>query len=204
MTVTTTTGKAASTSVPVHPLLAQRWSARGFDPAHELDEAQQQALLEAARWAPSANNSQPWRFLVARRGDEAFTRLFGTLAPGNQTWAGAASALLLVAAQTVDDAGRSRPWALYDTGQAVACLVTQAQAHGLSAHQMGGFDEAAVRAEFDLGDDLTPVVVVAVGRADATADLPEPLAARERSPRTRHAVEALLLPAEAPRRRSAA
>jgi len=150
-------------------------------------------LLEAARWAPSAQNSQPWRFLVTRRGDEAHSRLFATLAPGNQTWAGAASALVLVAARTVGDDGRPQPWALYDTGQAVAALVTQAQADGLAVHQLGGFDTAAVRAEFGLGDALTPVVIIAIGRRDDIADLPEPLAARENAPRARRPVSDLLL-----------
>ena len=84
--------KTASTAVQVHPLLAERWSPRGFDPAHELDEEAVTALLEAARWAPSAQNSQPWGFLVTHRGEQAHARLFDALAPGNRAWAGAASA----------------------------------------------------------------------------------------------------------------
>ena len=191
--------KTASTSVPVHPLLAERWSPRGFDRAHEIGDEALSALLEAARWAPSAQNSQPWRFLVTRRGEPAHDRLFAALAPGNQAWAGAASALILVAARTAGDDGRPQPWALYDTGQAVAALVTQAQADGLSVHQMGGFDTGAVRAELGLGENLTPVVVLAVGRHDSKAGLPEPLAAREAAPRTRHPLGDLLLPAPAAR-----
>jgi nitroreductase len=185
--------KTATTAVPVHPLLAERWSPRGFDPAYELSDQALTALLEAARWAPSAQNSQPWRFLVTRRGEEAHDRLFAVLAPGNQTWAGTASALVLVAARTVGDNGGPNSWAWYDTGQAVAALVTQAQADGLAVHQMGGFDAAAVRAEFGLGDTLTPVVVLAVGRCDGTA-LSEPLAVREAAPRTRRPLSDLLLP----------
>jgi len=186
--------KTASTAVPVHPLLAERWSPRGFDRTHELGDAALTALLEAARWAPSAQNSQPWRFLVTRRGEEAHGRLFAALAPGNRAWAGTAIALILVAARTVGDNGSPQPWALYDTGQAVAALVTQAQADGLAVHQMGGFDVAAVRAEFGLGDILTPIVVLAIGRRDGTADLSEPLAARETAPRTRQPLSDLLLP----------
>src|SRR5258705_8038077 len=186
--------KTASTTVPVHPLLAERWSPRGFDRAHEIGDEALSALLEAARWAPSAGNSQPWRFLVTRRGEPAHDRLYAALAPGNQTWAGAASALILVAARTAGDDGRPQPWALYDTGQAVAALVTQAQADGLSVHQMGGFDTGAVRAELGLGQDLTPVVVLAVGHHDTEAGLPGPLAAREGAPRTRLPLSDLLLP----------
>ena len=191
--------KTASTTVSVHPLLAERWSPRGFDRAHEIGDEALAALLEAARWAPSAGNSQPWRFLVTRRGEPAHDRLFAALAPGNQAWAGAASALILVAARTAGDDGRPQPWALYDTGQAVAALVTQAQADGLAVHQMGGFDTDAVRAGFGLADGLTPVVVLAVGRQDSAAGLPAPLAAREAAPRTRHPVSDLLLPAPAAR-----
>jgi len=188
--------KTASTTVPVHPLLAERWSPRGFDQEHELGDVDLAALLEAARWAPSAGNSQPWRFLVTRRGEPGHDRLFAALAPGNQAWAGAASALILVAASTAGDDGRPQPWALYDTGQAVAALVTQAQADGLSVHQMGGFDTDAVRAGFGLSDSLTPVVVLAIGRHDGQAGLPEPLAARETAPRTRRPLSDLLLRAQ--------
>ena len=186
--------KAASTTVPVHPLVAERWSPRGFDREHELGDEALYALLEAARWAPSSANSQPWRFLVTRRGEDAHGRLFRALAPGNQAWAGTASALVLVAARTATDEGDPQPWALYDTGQAVATLVTQAQADGLSVHQMGGFDTAAVRAEFGLDTTLTPIVVLAIGRHDSTADLPEPFAAGEAARRTRQPIADLLLP----------
>ncbi len=187
--------RTADTAVPVHPLLAERWSPRGFDRTHQISEDSLTAVLEAARWAPSAANSQPWRFLVTRRGDEEHSRLFAALAPGNQAWAGAASVLILVAARTAGNEGQAQPWALYDTGLAVAALVTQAQAEGLAVHQMGGFDTGAVRAEFGLDGSLTPVVVIAVGQPDADADLPAPLAAREAAPRTRHPVSDLLLPA---------
>jgi nitroreductase len=186
--------KVASTTVPVHPLVAERWSPRGFDRAYELGDQALTALLEAARWAPSSRNSQPWRFLVTRRGEDAHGRLFATLAPGNQAWAGTASALVLVAARTATDDGRPQGFALYDTGQAVATLVTQAQADGLSVCQIGGFNTAAVRTEFGLDDTLTPVVVLAIGRQDSAADLPERFAAHEAAPRTRRPVSDLLLP----------
>lgn len=196
--------KTAETAVPVHPLLAHRWSPRGLDATHEIDQRAVLALLEAARWAPSANNSQPWRFLVGHRGDDVFGSLLAVLAPGNRSWAHSASVLVLVAAQTVDDACRPRPWALYDAGQAVAALSVQAEADGLSVHQMGGFDAAAARHEFRLEATLSPLVVLAVGRRDPDADLPEPLAARERAPRSREPLEALLLAVPESRARRAA
>jgi nitroreductase len=185
--------KLAATQVPLHPLLAGRWSPRGFDRAHALEPAQLTALIEAARWAPSANNTQPWRFLVANRGDEAFDDLFGVLYPGNQQWAGAASALILVAAEIVDVDGNARAFALYDTGQAVANLVAQAVHEDLSVHQMGGFDRAAAVTRFALPDGVEPVVVIAVGRHDPDAPLSETFAERERAPRVRRPAEELLL-----------
>lgn len=186
-------GKTADTSAALHPLLAERWSPRGFDPSHNVDDEQLTALLEAARWAPSANNSQPWRFLTGRRGDPDFDRLADLLLPGNQSWAPVASALILVTARTVNDTGRVLPWALYDTGQAIASLTVQASAEGLFVHQMGGFDADAARLQFDLGDTLEPVVMVAVGQFDPRAPLAEPLATRERAPRSREELDALLL-----------
>lgn len=185
--------KTAETSVPVHPLLAQRWSPRAFDPVHRLGDEQVTALLEAARWAPSANNSQPWRFLVAHRGEPHFQALLGDLALGNRIWAASASVLILVAAETTDETGGQRPWALYDTGSAVAALSTQAEVEGLSVHQMGGFDAVGVQQEFGLDGTLTPVVVLAVGLRSERINLPEPLASRERAPRVRLPLDELLL-----------
>ena len=126
--------KIAVTAAPLHPLLAQRWSPRAFDPQYELTDAQLTALLEAARWAPSASNTQPWRFAVARRGAAAHAAVFDALAPGNQAWAHAASALIVAAAETVGPDGAERSWAVYDTGQAVAHLLVQAQHEGLTVH----------------------------------------------------------------------
>jgi nitroreductase len=183
----------AVTTAPLHPLLAGRWSPRGFDAAHRLAPAQLTALLEAARWSPSAGNSQPWRFVVAERGGAAFERLVGTLSGNNRRWAGRASALLVVLAETTDPEGRPRTYGLYDTGQAVAHLVTQAQAEGLSTHQMGGFDQAAVVQEFGIDPRFTPVVVIAVGVRQEEHGLPEDLAAREAAPRERLPLADLLL-----------
>ena len=147
---TAATRKTASTTVSVHPLLAERWSPRGFDRAHEIGDEALSALLEAARWAPSAGNSQPWRFLVTRRG-AAVTGSSPSSPPAIRPGRGGQRAYPGRGAHR----GRrrpSQPVALYDTGQAVAALVTQAQADGLSVHQMGGFDTDAVRAGLGLAE----------------------------------------------------
>jgi nitroreductase len=185
--------KPAITQVPLHPLLATRWSPRSFDAGHAPSSSQLTALLEAARWAPSANNTQPWRFLVTTRGQQAYEDLYALLAPGNQKWAGAAGALILVAAETVGADGNARPFAHYDTGQAVAHLVAQAGHEGLVAHQMGGFDRPGAAEKFALPAGTEPVVVVAVGRHDPAVTLEEPFASRERAARTRLSVEEIQL-----------
>jgi nitroreductase len=185
----------------LHELLAARRSTRAFDDGHELPAEELRGLLEAARWAPSANNSQPWRFVVAQRGSAEFETLFGSLAEGNRAWAGAASALLLAAAESSDDTGSVRPWAVYDVGQAVAHLTVQAQAYGLDVHQMGGFDASAVRRELALPANVDPVVVIAVGVHGPDVVLPSPYAEREVAPRTRRPLPELLLapaPADLP------
>jgi nitroreductase len=183
----------AVTDAELHPLLAQRWSARGFDAGHALGDAELSALLEAARWAPSAANTQPWRFVVARRGESVYERLVALLAPGNVLWAPVASALILVAAATQDDEGQPQPWARYDVGQAAAHLTVQATALGLTVHQMGGFDAAGAASEFGLPEGVEPQAVIAVGRLDPDAVLPEALAAREVAPRSRRPLADLLL-----------
>ncbi|WP_347059671.1 nitroreductase family protein [Blastococcus sp. HT6-30] len=192
-----TVSKTAVTAVPLHPLLAGRWSPRGLDTAHELTDVQLTALLEAARWAPSANNSQPWRFAVARRGTPEFAAVQEALAAGNQLWAHAASALVVVAAETAGPDGAPRPWAVYDTGQAVAHLSVQAEHEGLAVHQLGGFDRDRVAALLDLPAPVVPLVVLALGRRDEEAQLPEALAARERTARERLPLDTLLVPVPA-------
>jgi nitroreductase len=192
--------RAAQTTVPLTPLLAERWSPRSFDDAHRLAPDELTALLEAARWAPSAGNSQPTRFLVAHRGDDAHAGLVELLAPGNRAWAPAASALVLVLAEESDAQGRPRPWASYDAGLAVAQLTVQAQALGLGVHQMGGFDRAGAAGRLDLPAGLRPLVVLAVGRPADAARLPAELAAREQAPRERRPLGELLVRSAAQRR----
>lgn len=185
--------KRAVTDAVLHGPLVERWSPRGFDAGHDIDDATIATLLEAARWAPSASNTQPWRFLPARRGTPEFAALTEVLTPTNRVWAPAASVLLLAAAQTTDASGERLRWAEYDTGQAVATLTVQAHVDGLFVHQMGGFDAEAVCRAFGLPHSITPLTVVAIGRLDPDAVLPEPLAERERAVRVRVPVTALRL-----------
>src|SRR4051794_15148603 len=195
MTATTSpVSKAATTAAPLHPLLAERWSPRALDAGHDLPVDQLTALLEAARWAPSASNTQPWRFAVALRGSAEYDAVLDALAPGNRAWAHAASALVIAAAETAGPDGAPRPWAVYDTGQAVAHLSVQAEHEGLAVHQLGGFDRDRVAALLAAPGEVTPLVVLVVGRRADEVQLPEPFASRETAARDRLPLDQLLLP----------
>ncbi|WP_112134991.1 nitroreductase family protein [Glycomyces dulcitolivorans] len=182
----------ATTAVPIHPLLASRHSTRAFTPDVDLSDAQVAALLEAARWAPSAGNTQPWRFLLARRETGEFKRVLDCLNPGNRDWASHASALL-VAVRTDANAKGPLSHAMYDLGQAMAHLTFQAAAEGLTVRQMGGFDAAALAAEFDLEAPLVPTTVAAIGVAGDPAALAESVAGPDRNVRVRLDVDDLLI-----------
>ncbi|HET7723223.1 MAG TPA: nitroreductase family protein [Propionibacteriaceae bacterium] len=185
--------RTAATDAPILDVLAERFSTRVFDPRVTIDEAALASALEAARWAPSANNTQPWRFIVTRRGTEAFDAIYRSLRDFNKSWAGDASALVVAAATTTSEDGRPMPYAQYDTGQAVAHFTVQAHAAGLATHQMGGFDRDAVRAAFDLPDDIAPLTVIAVGALGSLEETSEEVRAREAAPRTRRAISESVL-----------
>lgn len=190
MTTATTAPTTTPTTTALHPLLAGRHSPRAFDAGVDLTAEQLGLLLDAARWAPSASNTQPWRFLAGRRGDRAFTALLAALAPGNQEWARDAAALVLVAAETVDAEGALRPWAVYDAGQAAAHLTAQATALGLAVRQMGGFVPADLPA---LPEHVTPLAVVAVGVPLPAERIPADHPAHRLHPRSRRPLDELLL-----------
>lgn len=177
-------------AVTLHPLLATRVSTRAFDPAGTVSADQLRTLLEAARWSPSAGNTQPWRFLVGRRGDEAYRTILGTLNGGNRTWAGNAAVLLL----GVYDTGGDRPLshAAYDLGQSLAHLTVQAAEEGLAVHQMGGFAADGAREAFGIPERYVPFIAVAIGPAGDPAELPEDLRAREATRRRKPLAEIAL------------
>jgi nitroreductase len=187
------TRRSAETSVPLVPLLEERWSPRSFDPTAEITDRQLDALLEAARWAPSASNKQPRRFIVGRRGTATFDAIADALMGFNAAWAPNASALIVALAEVPAGTADQPSWAEYDLGQAVAHLTVQAHAEGLHTHQMGGVEWDRIVAAFDLTDDLKPLTVTAVGVVDEADKLNEALAARERAPRTRLPLDELVL-----------
>ena len=169
----------------LHPLLAGRWSPRGFDDRYELRQAELESMLEAARWAPSAGDAQPWRFVVARRDTPAYKRILTALTDDDQRWAGRAS--VLVAAGHV---GGADP---YELGQAVAHLGVQAVALGLHTRQVLEFDAAALHQDLDLPAAVRLHAVVAAGRLGDPATLPPDLRRLEFRLRERRPIGELLL-----------
>lgn len=169
-------------------MLAERWSPRAFDAENAIDEAKLAASLEAARWTPSANNSQPWRFIVARRGTALHAQVVDALVGFNQAWAVNAAVLVVAVAETATEDGTPITHALYDLGQAVAHFSVQAHHEGLLVHQMSGFDPEAVREFADLEPRFSAVTVFAVGEFGDVTALPEVLQQRETAPRVRRPI----------------
>ncbi len=169
---------------PVAPLFLKRWSPRAFD-AVEMPEEDLLTMFEAARWAPSAFNSQPWRFLYARRGDQDWERFLGLLIPWNQSWAHSASALIYVLSDRLPmtDKATGQPSAShthsYDAGAAWACFALQAARMGYQAHGMSGVDFDRVQEELAVPERYRVEAAAAVGRIGDPETLPEKLRARE-------------------------
>lgn len=178
--------KPADTHIPIHDLLARRWSPRAF--AEQPVESDKLAsLFEAARWAPSSSNEQPWRFVVATKDDPAaYDRLLACLLEGNRKWAFRAPVLLMsVARMQFEDDGKPNRHAFHDTGMALENLLLQATALGLVAHPMAGFNIEQARADLKIPAGFEPVAMVAVGYPGDPALLPDYLQQREANPRQR-------------------
>lgn len=190
--ITDTLDRSADTDQALLPALSERWSPRGFDAAAVIDERALTTVLEAARWAPSASNSQPSRFIVARRGSDDFATIEQGLMGFNRSWASAASVLIVNIAELVTD-GKENRWARYDLGQAVAHLSVQAQHEGLHSHQMGGVDTDALSSAFGLAENHVIVSVTALGVLADVSTLDPALLERESAPRTRKPLSELLL-----------
>lgn len=186
--------RSAVTSVPISPTLTERWSPRAYDPSREVPAELLTAALEAARWAPSANNSQPWRFIVGARGTDTFEKIRSGLLSFNQAWTENAGALVLNVVDTQLEEGQRDNWHDYDLGQSVAFFVAQANRDGLHTRQMGGIDPDALAAAFGLDTNRYRVMtVVALGYLGDADALPEPLREREHAPRARKALDEIVL-----------
>lgn len=183
----------AKTATPIHPVLTNRRSPRSFDANATISNEDLLAILEAARWAPSSNNFQPWRFHVGVRGDEVFNTALATLAPFNQSWANRASALVVVSIMNQNEDGTPRPISGYDAGLAVSQLTFEAHSRDQVVHQMAGFDAIKAVQAFELPIEIEPIVVIAIGTQAPAEQLEGILLERETAPRQRKELSEIVL-----------
>ena len=179
--------KPAETSVPIHELLSRRWSPRAFSD-QRIPTSEIQRLLEAARWASSCFNEQPWVFILAAKDQKPeYRTLLECLVEGNQEWAGQAPLLILtVAKMQFSHNNQANRHAYHDVGLAVGNLVTQATALNLVVHQMAGIHRERIQDTYSLPSGYEPVTALAVGYHGDPNNLSRPLLEREQSPRTRN------------------
>lgn len=185
--------KPAETLYPIHDLLQRRWSPRAFSD-RMVEPERLLSLWEAARWAPSCFNEQPWSFIAATKEDpHEYSRLLSCLLEGNVAWARHAPVLMTsVAKKHFDYDGSPNPHAWHDVGQAVTSLTVQATALGLAVHQMAGILPDKIRELYQVPDQYEPVAGIALGYPGNPDSLPETLRKKELAPRVRRAIYELV------------
>jgi len=160
---------------PIEPYILNRWSPRAMS-GEEMSDEELMTLFEAARWAPSSYNNQPWRFIYARRETQHWQTFFDLLGEFNQSWCKNASALVVVAARkTFEYNGKPSVTHAFDTGSAWENLAIQATATGYVAHGMEGFDYQAAASTLHVPDDHVVLAMIAIGKPGKKEDLPEDL-----------------------------
>lgn len=189
--------KVADTLPSVHDLIRARWSPRAFS-GRDVSDADLKTVFEAARWAASSYNEQPWRFLVGRKSDpEAYGKILSVLAPFNQAWAKSAPVLFIMAAKrTFSHSGMQNLYAIHDAGQALAHIFLQATALGLHAHGMAGFDRDRARTELGIPDDYDFGAAVAIGYLGSPDQLADQQRQSELASRTRKPLNEIVFGAE--------
>lgn len=181
--------KHADTDFPIEALLSRRWSPYSFS---DKDVAKEDllAIFEAARWAPSSYNEQPWRYILARQSDsEAFEKLLSCLVEGNQIWARNAPVLVIgVAMLNFTRNGKPNKAAIHDLGLAAGNMCVEATARGLYVHQMIGIVPERVRELYRVPEEAEPLTGLAIGYLGDGSNLPEASQERDRDPRPRRPV----------------
>ena len=184
--------KKADTKYQLHDLISRRWSPRAFS-SQPLDEDLIKEIFDAARWAPSASNNQPWRYVYAVRGTKGFDQLWSCLASGNQPWARNAAVLFVAMADSkIEGRDRKNAWAEHDLGMANAQLILQALSRDVYAHMMGGFSADKVSDLLDLDETVKPVCMGVMGYLGDPEDLEERNREREMAARSRRPLESIL------------
>ncbi len=169
----------------VLPIILERWSPRAFED-RDVSRADLKKIFEAARWAPSSFNEQPWRFIIGHRNSETYKKIHDVLVPFNQAWAGNAPILILGVARTRFSHNDSpNNYAVHDLGAADGFITLQAASMGIATHQMAGFDQAKVREAFAIPEIYAIGSVMALGYQGDPSTLSEHYQGQEQSPRSR-------------------
>jgi nitroreductase len=186
--------KIAITAAPIAPVLAERWSPRSFNKDYLLTQHEALSILEAGRWAPSANNLQPWRFAYISKTDELHGAICEKGLTGfNQSWAPNASALIVVAVQVNTADGKENTGRKYDAGLAASMMVVQAQELGLHTHHIGGLVREEILELLKLDSNYEILTVIAVGKIAPAEELEGPAFEREVAPRVRLELDEIML-----------
>ena len=189
--------KPANTNLDIIDPIKNRWSPRAFS-EKEIDNDTLTRIFEAARWAPSSMNEQPWSFIFVRNSDENnFNKVVNSLMETNKEWASKVPLLIVTIIKTFYSRNESaNKVAMYDVGQAAAYLSLQASAEGIFVHQMGGFDKAELKKSMELPDGYEPVTVIAAGYAGNPETLPEKFKKREFAERERQPLNEFVFESE--------
>lgn len=192
--IATPAQKLPVTSQPLHSLIQRRWSPVGFDRERDIDQTTLLSILEAARWAASSSNLQPWRFIVAPRGNEPeFQKILSVLREGNQSWAQHAAVLMIAVTHKFRAPDVLNRHASHDLGLAISQLVLQALDHNVYVHQMGGFFPDKARDVYQVPEEFEPFTAIALGYQSLRPDhLSEGHREREAAPRQRQALSEMV------------
>ena len=187
-------GKSAKTLHEIHSLLANRYSTRAFS-LKEVEATKLDKIMEAARWAPSASNEQPWRFVIGLKGkDSKYDKIFDSLSEFNQLWNKNVPVLILICAYRISSrTGQENPYRFYDAGQAAAMMSIQAVSEELFTHQMAGFDKEKIKESLSLPEGIDPFVVMAVGYQGELQSLHEKIYKLEIEERSRKSPAEIIL-----------
>jgi nitroreductase len=176
----------------INELIKQRWSTRAFS-NKPLEKEKLNSILEAARWAPSAFNEQPWRFIIGQNGDSTYNNILKTLVDWNKLWGGNAPVLILnIAKKTFTANNKENGTSGYDLGQAVGFMILEIVNQGLHSHQMSGFDPEKAAELFNIPDDYQAVSVTALGYYGDVKELPQDIAGMESKPRERFDINSMV------------
>ena len=185
--------KTAITAAPILPVIAERWSPRSYDASYTATQHELLSILEAGRWAPSANNLQPWRYSLLAKGTDLHAKVLATFSGFNQVWAANASHILIVSIVTKTADGAEHAIAKFDAGLSVQNMLLQAQELGLAAHPTSGYDHGAVNAILQFPTDVESLVAVVLGKLASPDLLEGPLKERELGTRVRKDLDDIVL-----------